>query len=295
MLCVSGKITWCRLAQKKNQNKSKAIKSTPISFITRINKVLWNTLRNEINEPEGLRDTTQTIFNNLTQYGASFFDDIVHQARLLKTQVDDALAELVALGKVTNDSFEGLRAFLIPIHKRKKKRAGFQHTGRWSALQHCKTDEQLNDEQIEELIYIYLARWGIIFRKILEKEINAPQWRLMLRVLRRLELKGLIRGGRFIAGINGEQFAKTETVTLLRNIAKKEKQAKLISISAADPLNLIGIIIPGNKVSRIASNRILFRDGIPIAVYEANEFLFLEKTPEDKQWEIKQALIRACF
>lgn len=283
MLCMSGRVSWCRL--QKSDKPNKAIKSTPINIITRSNNPLWQTLHatDDLN-------VTNNVYDDLQQHGASFKADIVSRTGQLPVQVDENIAELIAAGLVTNDSFAGLRQLLLPHHKRKRHRVGFTHTGRWSLMTTHQQNE-LNDEMLEQLISIYLNRWGIISRKVLERESNAPPWRNLVRVLRRLELQGQIRGGRFIAGIHGEQFARAETVTLLRNISKQAPNSKLLAISAADPLNLLGIIIPGAKVSKLANNRILFRDGKPIAVYEAKKVRFIEDIETEHHWEMQQMLL----
>lgn len=293
-LCLSGRITWTRLAKNKVKSKSRAVKNTPLSFITRHNISLWNCLRDVEPETDNISTDADKVRQALQRYGALFFDEIITHTKLLKTQAESAIGELISCGQISNDSFEGMRTLLIPTHKRQKKRYGIEHAGRWSLL-HLKNDAQdttYSEDELEQLIEIYLARWGVLFRKVLDKEVNAPAWRDLVRVLRRMELQGHIRGGRFIAGIGGEQFAKAPTVTLLRNISKRELGQQLVSISAADPLNLVGTVVPGKKVSRNAGNRILWRDGVPIATLEANEICFLEKTAPEQEWAIKQKLIK---
>ncbi|MGV3592743.1 MAG: DEAD/DEAH box helicase, partial [Gammaproteobacteria bacterium] len=176
----------------------------------------------------------------LQRQGAMFFTDLARVSNLLAVQVEHALAELVSAGMVTSDNFTGLRALLTPdankpkqgSHERRRAIYGIEDAGRWSLLTplavHAAAEsgtqgeahDELGDEQLERLIAIYLKRWGVITRKVLEREQGAPPWRTLLLKLRRMELRGEIRGGRFIAGVGGEQFALADTVTALRKQQK---------------------------------------------------------------------------
>ena len=153
-------------------------------------------------------------------------------------------------------------------------------------------NQTMDGDTIEAIAWKLLQRYGVVFRKILDREaINVP-WRDLLRVYRRLEARGEIRGGRFVGGFSGEQFASTEAVQLLRSIRRAPLEGMMISLSAADPLNLQGIIMPGPRLSQSATNRVLYRDGVPIAVLEAKELRFLvEMSPAD-QWQARNALLR---
>ena len=155
----------------------------------------------------------------------------------------------------------------------------------------------LDDDQLERLISIYLNRWGVLFRSIIERELLAPPWRVLLRALRRLELRGTVRGGRFIAGVGGEQFAFQEAVDGLRSMAKEIAAAKprYHSLAASDPLNLLNLILPRRKLAKLLNNRVLFEDGIPIAVVESGEVKFLREVAPEKQWALQQALVQKNF
>ena len=155
----------------------------------------------------------------------------------------------------------------------------------------------LDDDQLERLISIYLNRWGVLFRSIIERELLAPPWRVLLRALRRLELRGTVRGGRFIAGVGGEQFAFQEAVDGLRSMAKEVAAAKprYHSLAASDPLNLLNLILPRRKLAKLLNNRVLFEDGIPIAVVESGEVKFLREVAPEKQWALQQALVQKNF
>ena len=155
----------------------------------------------------------------------------------------------------------------------------------------------LDDDQLERLISIYLNRWGVLFRSIIERELLAPPWRVLLRALRRLELRGTVRGGRFIAGVGGEQFAFQEAVDGLRSRAKEVAAAKprYHSLAASDPLNLLNLILPRRKLAKLLNNRVLFEDGIPIAVVESGEVKFLREVAPERQWALQQALVQKNF
>ncbi|MDY6983262.1 MAG: hypothetical protein SV422_09250, partial [Pseudomonadota bacterium] len=221
----------------------------------------------------------------LQRQGAMFFTDLVRVSNLLAVQVEHALAELVSAGLVTSDNFTGLRALLTPdankpkhgSHDRRRAIYGIEDAGRWSLLapltpvatatnidahannESARTSDAhdgLNDEQLDRLIAIYLKRWGVITRKVLEREQSAPPWRTLLLKLRRMELRGEIRGGRFIAGVGGEQFALADTVTALRKQQKlwQEQQdsntphvPQRVVLNATDPLNLVGTLLPEKK------------------------------------------------
>ena len=205
----------------------------------------------------------------IAENGASFFDEIVDGTHLLRTQVEEALAELVAAGQVISDSFGGLRALLTPPrhHKRRPNGARLAGAGRWALAKRkpangaAKTGDA---ERVEEIALALLRRYGVVFMRILEREASwLPKWRVLLRVYRKLEARGEIRGGRFVSGFSGEQFALPEAVASLRAIRRRAPDDSLVSVSGADPLNLAGILTPGPKLAALAGNRVLYRDGIP--------------------------------
>jgi len=248
----------------------------------------------------------------LSHRGASFFTDLTAGSGLLATQVEQALAELAAAGLVTSDSFTGLRALLTPSDRRKPlvTRAastdvrrhrtvnfGIEGAGRWSLLHPESTgraaEPSLGTADIELLAQTLLARYGVVFRRLLARESLTVPWRVLLQVYRRLEARGEIRGGRFVAGMQGEQFARPEAVTQLRAVRRATKDVELVVLSAADPLNLTGLVTPGERISALASNRIAWRNGVPIAALEGNEVRWLrdDVNPEDRL-EIERALAR---
>jgi len=152
--------------------------------------------------------------------------------------------------------------------------------------------QPIDREMIEAVGRKLLQRYGVVFRKLLDRESISMPWRDLLRAYRRLEARGEIRGGRFVGGFSGEQFATSEAVQLLRSIRRAPSEGSLVSINAADPLNLIGVITPGSRLAPAAANRLLYRDGIPIAVLEAKEIRFLADMSPADQWQARNALLR---
>ena len=211
----------------------------------------------------GLSNVAQKIYHYLTTRGASFFVDIVRGVNSLKSEVEMALWELVAAGIITADGFDNLRALINPQRRLNKKhrRIGPRHsTGRWALLY---TDEINNpSKQIEATCWMLLKRYGVVFRDLIAREKNIPSWRELLIMFRRLEDRGEIRGGRFVDGFLGEQFALPYTVDSLRAMRKIAPTDEVITISAVDPLNLVGIILPGAKTAAISGKTIQLHDGI---------------------------------
>jgi ATP-dependent Lhr-like helicase len=290
---------------------SSPVRSTPMVLLNRKNVGTWTAAFPPREHGSQLSTNTQTVYEFLKEHGASFFIDIVAGTDLLASMVEEALGELVFRGMVTADSFTGLRALLTPLSKtthravdnrRRRNKAVYSmdEAGRWvrlgthaSGVQHAggmRTDA--DRETLEAIALKLLQRYGVVFRKILDRESMSVPWRDLLRVLRRLEARGEIRGGRFLGGFSGEQFATAEAVQLLRSIRRAPLDGSLISLSAADPLNLLGIVVPTGRLSPSASNRVLYRDGAPIALMEAKEIRFLVEMTPAEQWQARQALLR---
>jgi len=207
---------------------------------------------------------------------------------------------------VNSDSFAGLRVLLLPSsrrgkstsyavrHKRRLALFGMADAGRWALVRRPTAGaSNRREEAVEHVVRTLLRRWGVIFWKLLGREADwLPPWRDILMCCRRLEARGEIRGGRFIAGFSGEQYATPEAIGLLRDVRRKPHVRQYVSLSGADPLNLIGIITPGARLASLAGNRLLYRDGVPIATYAADEVHYLEELPAQEQWEVQTALLR---
>ncbi|HKO55907.1 MAG TPA: helicase-related protein, partial [Thermoanaerobaculia bacterium] len=244
-LCLGGDVGWARLSSAP----STVIAATPIALFLRENAVAWQTLRGESETVLG--DTARAVLETLRQRGASFSRDIGDEA---------SLAELVAAGLVTSDGFAGLRALVGASNSNRL-------AGRWSVLGGA---EVTREEAVEAQAHALLRRYGVVFRRLLVREPNAATWRELARIYRRLEARGEIRGGRFVSGMSGEQFALPEAVEKLREVRRTAPDGKVLVISAADPLNLIGIVGGGERVRAVASNRIAWRDGHPLSVMEGD-------------------------
>jgi ATP-dependent Lhr-like helicase len=307
VLCMSGRVSWGRFSNpnKKNKNKS-PLKSTPISFVDRNNLYGWN-YPEATAHLEQLSLPAQRIMSDLQQHGASFYQDLQLRSGMLGTQVESALSELVSHGVVTSDSFTGLRALLTPSYNRPAERSGhrrsrkavfgIEHAGRWSLIpkEQEEKEYQLKQERLERMAFLLLKRYGVVFRRILDKERFAMPWRDLVRVYRRLEARGEVRGGRFVVGVSGEQYALPETVDRLKQLRKTPKSGQLISISAVDPINFTGNLFPGVKVSSLIKNRVLYKDGVPVAILESGDTHFLIDLTVEERWEYQKALLRSVY
>jgi ATP-dependent Lhr-like helicase len=261
-LCLSGRVAWGRLTPG-----SKApLRSSPIAVIPREHLAQWGV---EADPSMELSSEAKAVREALEKRGASFFHELTASTSLLPSFVERGLAELAGAGIATADSFAGLRALLAPQEKRK---ALVETAGRWSLL------KPVHNDDVEAIARALLKRYGVVFRVLLQRESHLPPWRDLVRVYRRLEARGEIRGGRFVAGFGGEQFAASDAVGRLRAIRKSEKTGELVVLSAADPLNLVGILTPEARVAAIYRSRILFQDGLPIAAVEAGQVRVLAKS-----------------
>ena len=311
-LCFTGRIGWGRLSPRQNQNGRPAspVRSSPVSVFDRENVADWLALSGM---PSGENSPdTQTVLESLSQKGALFFGELVKETGLLPSRVEQALGELSAQGWVTSDSFEGLRALLMPRDKRasfteaeRRRRhktvTSVEFAGRWSLLranpsslpesngQSLESEIPNRDLAIETFARVLLRRYGVVFRRLLERESLKASWFELGRVYRRLEARGEIRGGYFVGGVSGEQFALPEAIGLLRSIRKSAPKGELIAISGADPLNLAGILTPGPRIACVTANRLLLRDGVPVAALEAGDIVMLENGTEAGN-EIERAL-----
>jgi len=296
-LCLSGRAVWTRLtlpAATTTPGHAGPIRTTPVTLLPRRAAALWHRIAPTPPSPAiALSGRAQAVADHLRQHGASFYDEIVDGTGLLRTHVEEALAELVALGLATSDSFAGLRALLTPSEKRRPFGGGRRHrralfgiedAGRWALRKRdapadgagrgfVETDPQI----LEPVVHALLRRYGVVFWRILQREASwLPPWRELLRVLRRLEARGDIRGGRFVGSVSGEQFALPDAVKALRDTRKAQLTGEWVAVSAADPLNLVGTILPGTKIPALTGNRILYRDGVAVGALVAGEIRWLE-------------------
>ncbi len=312
--CRAGRSIWTRLAARtcmaggadaERGRGASPVRSTPITLLARRTVPLWAAFTDQSDAPP-LTSRAELVAEFIRGHGASFFDEIAEHVGMLPVEIEDALAELVALGMVNSDSFAGLRVLLLPSGRRgkpgshgarRKRRLalfGMADAGRWALVRRSPVGSANRGEQaVEHIVRTLLRRWGVIFWKLLGREADwLPPWRDMLMCCRRLEARGEIRGGRFVAGFSGEQYATPEAIGLLRDVRRKPRAHQYVSLSAADPLNLIGIITPGARLPSLAGNRLLFRDGLPIATYAAEEVHYMDSLPDKEQWEVQSALLR---
>jgi ATP-dependent Lhr-like helicase len=304
-LCLSGRVLWTRLTPPKpaagKDRVSGPVRSTPIALLTRRQQFMWQRLTSSANgDGRRLSPRAQSVADHLATHGASFFEDIIAGTGLLKAQVEESLAELVAAGVIHSDSFAGLRALLMPAEKQRRLRRrralpfGIETAGRWALVARRDSSNTTDPESVEVIARLLLRRYGVVFKRLLERESAfLPPWYELLRVYRRLEARGEIRGGRFVAGFTGEQYALPEALASLRALRKQADEGRLIAVSAADPLNLVGILTPGARVPAIAGNRVLYRDGVPIAVQTGGEATFLEDLAPGDEWTARNALLRS--
>jgi len=294
-LCLAGVVAWGRLksgaatngdeapqqprAMRRNKRILAPARNAPISFLLRedIDAFLEaSTLRFE--QISTLSPMAQEVARYLDGHGASFLDDIARATGILKVKVEEALWQLVAHGLATGDGIAGLRVLLTPEHKKVERRrlhviSGGRSpersmpVGRWSLWRAGFADVPVGSEALlERRARQLLQRYGVVFRDLLARESIAPPWRSLLGIYRRLEARGEIRGGRFVNGFVGEQFALPQAVDALREIRRKPANDETVLISAADPLNLLGIITPGPRLSPYSNQMIAYHDGIPIGV-----------------------------
>ena len=255
----------------------------------------------------------RAVHDVLADRGASFFHELVGASGLLPTRVEEALGELVAAGLATADSFTGLRALLVPSDRRRplgpagrasvaagpagaqgrpgrrerrdrRRRSavafGVDSAGRWSLLRRDLPGRGGGVGEGEEALAaaiarVLLRRYGVLFRRLLDNEPRTLSWWQLVRALRRLEARGDIRGGRFVSGVSGEQFALPEAVGQLRRIRRSAPSGRPVAVSAADPLNLTGILTPGPRVAKSTRSRVVYRDGVPVAAHEGGAFVRL--------------------
>jgi ATP-dependent Lhr-like helicase len=291
------------------------LRSTPIVLLSRREMPVWTSIASIENTQDILLSSrAQAVVDVLRQQGALFFDELLGATHLLRTELEDALGELVAAGRVSADSFAGLRALLLPAAKRDGGRHrrlrrhllnGIEDAGRWSLTRGTtksappppspagKGGDKLDPEVIEHIARTLLRRYGVVFWKLLEREAPwLPSWRELLRVYRRLEARGEIRGGRFIEGLVGEQFALPEAISPLRAVRQRADDGELVCLSGCDPLNLVGTVLVGDKVPALTGSRLLYRDGVAIAALIGGKLVPLIELSGAENKTAKHTLLR---
>ena len=311
-LCTAGRTTWTRLRPPSattgsggGGNGGSSLRNTPVLLLPRRTSALWARVAPAPAEGDELGFRARRLADFLSEHGASFFDEMLQGTRLLQSELEDALAELVVRGRATCDSFAGLRALMVPPSKRSAGKSASRHrtrrplygiedAGRWSLLRQSATANATPDD-IEHIVKTLLRRYGVIAWRLLEREAAwLPPWRELVRVCRRLEARGELRGGRFIAGLSGEQFALPEAVARVRELRRQRSAGHhdltLICLAATDPANLLGTLLPGAKLPRTAGSRVLYRDGVPVGMMVAGEITLMVDMSPAEQHEARRLL-----
>ena len=282
--CLSGQVTWGRLSVRSSEPDAAPrrggltpSRATPITLTIR-DDLPWllTAARGDRRPAPPGPGRTQDVLEALAEHGALFPPDLVTLTRRLPTEVEEALWDGVARGLVTADGFRAIRSLLgrrafSAARGRRLRQAGRGRVagsaGRWSLLPEATAAED-PDELAEAVAEQLIARWGVVFRDLMTRENIAVSWRDLLWAMRRMEARGTIRGGRFISGFSGEQFALPEAVDALRSVRKLKLAGERVTISAADPLNLAGIVLPGPRVPALPTNSVTYVDGIVAAEAE---------------------------
>jgi ATP-dependent Lhr-like helicase len=254
-LCFSGEVAWARLhaPPPEDEDRKRPRGATgAISLFLRAHGA-WLL---DAGRPSSLPERAQPVFAELERRGAAFASDLA--AVLKSAEIEDALWELVRAGAVAADGFSGLRALITKSNKRRSLQ------GRWAILPRApRPVGPFGDGSPVDHARLYLRRYGVVMRQILLRESAAPPWRDLLAVYRRLEARGEIRGGRFVSGFSGEQFALPEAVEALRALGRV-RESEEVTVAATDPLNLVGILTPGPRVPAVGGHAVVYRDGAPV-------------------------------
>ncbi|HEY9025604.1 MAG TPA: helicase-related protein, partial [Burkholderiaceae bacterium] len=329
-LCTAGRTLWTRLRPLAGGTQGggrSSLRGTPILLLPRRAAPTWSRIAAAAagadDEPLGGR--AQRVLDFLEVNGASFFDEMADGALLLRAELEDALAELVVRGRASCDSYAGLRALLVPAAKRataasrSRRRValfGIEDAGRWNVVRapaanvqrgpqagepapqanvqrapQAPNDVAANAEAVEHVARTLLRRYGVVCFEMIDREAAwLPPWRELVRVYRRLEARGEIRGGRFIAGATGEQFALPDAIATMRAVRRQPPDDALVCLSASDPANLLGTVLAGPKLPRVAGSRVLYRDGLAIGTSVGGQIELLVPLPPDEARAATRAL-----
>ena len=275
-LCLAGEVVWARLTPRKAGPGASPTRPTPLTLALRSEfAALLGAVRGATDSVAAPRTGAAAEIHELLQLrGALFFDEIVNATRRLRSDVERGLRELVAWGLVTADGFQGLRQLLgrrSPGGRARHQATGYGAggffsgggpAGRWSRVQ-VPAAVGGEDELSEAIANVLLQRYGVLFRDLYGRESLSLPWRDVLKALRRLEARGLVRGGRFVSGFSGEQYALPDAVDALRRVRRQERTGERVWVSALDPVNLTGVVVPGEKVPALAGRGVLYVDGLP--------------------------------
>jgi ATP-dependent Lhr-like helicase len=266
-LCLTGEVGWARLSTGPTQ----VVGATPIALFLRAHAHQWYALRADDaggrTRRNDMSEMANRLLDHLNSRGASFAQEMRAACNVSDADCRAALGELVAEGLIASDGFGGLRAISASSSDR---RFNVDAAGRWSVLPLTARPDTSREESVKALAWTLLSRYGVVFRRLLTREVTGVAWRELVRVYRTLEARGDIRGGRFVSGMSGEQYALPDAVDRLRELRRSGPDEALVAISGADPLNLTGIVTLGDRVRAAASSRIVYRNGIPVMAMEGD-------------------------
>ena len=326
-LCTAGRTIWTRLRPPAgtgagdgaspgsgvSSGGGTSLKAAPRLRQPRRNHGAWVRLAPAVEFGQGdVSPRGRRVLAFLADHGASFFDELADGTHLLRTELEDALGELVSQGRVHCDSFAGVRSLLVPASRRalpaaRRRRgmpmSGIQDAGRWALVKRAgdaanggtgsAADAATRAAAVEHAARILLRRYGVVCWRLLDREPPwLPPWRELVRIYQRLEARGEIRGGRFIAGLSGEQFALPEAIATLRQVRRRNGAPRWSCVAATDPCNLLGSLLPGVKVPRVTGSRILYRDGLPVGTFVAGRIEWLQELSATEQAQAKVMLVR---
>ena len=269
-LCLTGEVGWARLSSGPTQ----VVGATPIALFLRAHAHQWYALRGDDAVERRLQsaqtdmsEAANRLLDHLDTRGASFAQEMRTACNLSDADCRTALGELVAEGLIASDGFAGLRAISASSSER---RFNVDAAGRWSVLPLTVRPDTSREEIVTALAWTLLSRYGVVFRRLLTREVTGVTWRELVRVYRTLEARGDIRGGRFVSGMSGEQYALPDAVDRLRELRRSGPDETLVAVSGADPVNLTGIVTLGDRIRAAASSRVVYRGGVPVMAMEGD-------------------------
>ena len=277
LLCLTGEVSWARVSTGPTQ----MVGATPVALFLREHLDAWRCLRGtDSDAAPALSGVATRVLEQLRARGASFFHELRSACDTTDEELRITLCELVAAGAVSSDGFAGLRAIVGDTFTAGGRASRPEAAGRWFATQNG--DAATSAAAIEMLAWTLLRRYGVVFRRLLARETAAVPWRDLVRIYRRLEARGEIRGGRFVTGVSGEQFALPDAVERLREVRRSGADEGLVVISGADPLNLTGITTAGDRIRSSTGTRIVYRNGVVLSSLEGDMLrMFTTLDPED--------------
>ncbi|MGQ0656827.1 MAG: DEAD/DEAH box helicase [Chromatiales bacterium] len=288
-LCLSGRVTWARLPP--TQAPPASLRTAPLAFFLRRHFCAWQQAV-VASRADGAGQERSAAAARVVEWlggrGPTFAEELADATGLGESALQSALAELVGRGEVVADSYEGVRQLLRGAGQGPRRETE-RGAGRWSLT---RTAARMDGSQAQEVMARTLVqRYGVVFRRLLDRETALPPWRVLLNVYRRLEARGELRGGRFVDGFAGEQFALPEAVTAMRETARRGDAGEWVVVSAADPMNMAGILTPGPRLPALSGNRLLYRHGLPLAQLRGQEISFAEGVDDAEHWLARSVLL----